>query len=77
MLDWTQSAAELIKSSILAEGRREKEVERTAWRGRDPRQDAGIPSPSLQSADENGAEGTPLPFPPNTLQLTKGTLERW
>lgn len=61
MLDSIQTAVELIKGSILAEGGREKEVERTACRGQNPRQEEGIPSPSLQSADE-GTEGTPLPF---------------
>lgn len=62
MLDSIQTAAELIKGSVPAEGGRGKEVERTACRGQDPRQEEGIPSPSLQSADEEGTEGTPLRF---------------
>lgn len=50
-LDSTQNAAELIKGSGPGPGRgREEEVERTACRGQDPRQEEGIPSPSSQSA---------------------------
>lgn len=62
MLDLIQIAAELIKGSVSADGGREMEVERTACRGQDPRQEEGIPSPSLQSADEEGTGGTPLRF---------------
>lgn len=50
----------------LRVGGREKEVERTGCRGQDRRQEEGIPSPSLHLDDE-GTEGTPLPFSLNIL----------
>lgn len=44
-----KTTAELIKGYIPVKGGREREVERTANRGQDPRQEEGIPSPSVQS----------------------------